>query len=110
MLKGVRSKCIPAAMGAVLQKDKSTISRHIKKVSAQGELSGEAVVANFATTAADGKTDPIDHYYLSAKRSARVIRATRSSSARSLASSFSLHTNCGSLMSASKNSLGVTPR
>lgn len=100
----------PGRDGAVLQRDKSTISKHIKKVSAQGELSGEAVVANFATTVADGKTDPIDHYYLSAKRSARVIRASRSSSARSLASSFSLHTNCGSLMSVSKNSLGVTPR
>ena len=110
MLKGDKSKCIPAATGEVFQRVKSTVSRHIKNVSAQGELSGEAVVANFATTAADGKNDPVDHYYLSANRSARVIRVTRSSSARSLASSFSLQTNCGSLMSASKNSLGVTPR
>ena len=51
----------PGSDGAVLQRDKSTISKHIKNVSVQGELSGEAVVANFATTAADGKTDPVDH-------------------------------------------------
>ena len=97
-------------MSELFQRDKSTISRHIKNVFSEGELLEEATVANFATTAADGKTDPVDYYYLSAKRSARVIRVTRSSSVRFLASSFSLQTNCGSLMSASKNSLGVTPR
>ena len=110
MLKSDKSKCIPAATGEVFQRVKSTISRHIKNVSAQEELFGEAVVANFATTATDGKTYPVDHYYLSAKRSARVIRASRLSSVRFLASSLSLQNNCGSLMFVSKNSLGVTPR
>ena len=45
----------PGSDGAVLQRDKSTISRHIKNVSVQGELLEKATVANFATTAAAGK-------------------------------------------------------
>ena len=100
----------PGSHGGSITKEQVYDLKTYQNVSAQGELLEEATVANFATTAADGKTDPVDHYYLSAKRSARVIRATRSSSVRFLASSFSLQTNCGSLMSASKNSLGVTPR
>ena len=35
--------------------DKSTISRHIRNIFNEGELERAAVVANFATTAADGK-------------------------------------------------------
>lgn len=42
-------------MAELFQRDKSTISRHIKNVFEEGELTREAVVANFATTAADGK-------------------------------------------------------
>ena len=37
-------------------RDKSTISRHLKNILAEGELVRESVVAKFATTAADGKT------------------------------------------------------
>ena len=43
-------------MAGLFQRDKSTISKHIKNIFAEGELTREAVVANFATTATDGKT------------------------------------------------------
>ena len=43
-------------MAELFQRDKSTISRHIKNIFVEGELKRAAVVANFATTAADGKT------------------------------------------------------
>ena len=36
-------------MSELFQRDKSTISRHIKNVYAEGELKKEATVANFAT-------------------------------------------------------------
>ena len=51
-------------MSELFQRDKSTISRHIKNIFSEGELSPEAVVAKFATTAADGKTYQVDHYNL----------------------------------------------
>ena len=51
-------------MAELFQRDKSTISRHIKNIFAEGELKREAVVANFATTAADGKTYQVDYYNL----------------------------------------------
>jgi len=41
-------------MAELFQRDKSTISRHIKNIFSEGELSPDSVVANFATTAADG--------------------------------------------------------
>ncbi len=51
-------------VGGKIQRDKSTISRHIKNVFSEGELVRESVVANFATTAADGKTYQVDYYNL----------------------------------------------
>ena len=51
-------------MAELFQRDKSTISRHIKNIFTEGELEREAVVANFATTAADGKTYQVDYYNL----------------------------------------------
>ena len=42
-------------MAELFQRDKSTISRHIKNIFAEGELDRDSVVAKFATTAADGK-------------------------------------------------------
>jgi len=51
-------------MAELFQRDKSTISRHIKNIFEEGELTREAVVANFATTAADGKTYQVDYYNL----------------------------------------------
>lgn len=40
-------------MAELFQRDKSTISRHIRKIFDEGELTRESVVANFATTATD---------------------------------------------------------
>lgn len=51
-------------MAELFQRDKSTISRHIKNVFADGELQRDSVVANFATTAADGKIYQVDYYNL----------------------------------------------
>lgn len=48
-------------MSVLFGRDKSTISRHIRNVFAEGELTPSAVVANFATTAADGKTYQVDY-------------------------------------------------
>ena len=48
----------------LLGRDKSTISRHISNVFAEGELERASVVAEFATTAADGKTYRVEHYNL----------------------------------------------
>lgn len=47
-------------------KDKSTISRHLKNIFGEGELDRASVVANIATTAADGKTYQTDFYSLDA--------------------------------------------
>ena len=51
-------------MAELFQRDKSTISRHIKNIFAEGELSKNSVVANFATTASDGKVYQVDYYNL----------------------------------------------
>ena len=51
-------------MAELFQRDKSTISRHIKNVFDERELDKNRVVANFATTAADGKTYQVDYYNL----------------------------------------------
>ena len=45
-------------------RDKSVISRHLNNVFKEKELDRQAVVAKFATTAADGKTYQVDHYNL----------------------------------------------
>jgi hypothetical protein len=51
-------------MTELFQRDKSVISKHIKNVFEEGELRADSVVANFATTAADGKTYQVAHYNL----------------------------------------------
>ena len=51
-------------MAALFDRDKSTVSRHIKNVFDEGELERESVVAKFATTATDGKTYQVDYYNL----------------------------------------------
>jgi len=51
-------------MAMLFERDKSTISRHIKNIFVEGELERNAVVANFATTAADGKTYQVDYHNL----------------------------------------------
>lgn len=51
-------------IAALFGRDKSWISRHIKKIIESWELSEEWVVANIATTANDGKTYNVDYYNL----------------------------------------------
>ena len=51
-------------MAELFQRDKSTISRHSKNIFEEGELQRNSVVANFATTASDGKTYQVDYYNL----------------------------------------------
>ncbi|MCM1367763.1 MAG: virulence RhuM family protein [Roseburia sp.] len=51
-------------MAALFDRDKSTVSRHIKNVFEESELERNTVVANFATTASDGKTYQVDYYNL----------------------------------------------
>lgn len=51
-------------IASLFEKDKSTISRHIRNIFSEGELNKEAVVANYATTASDGKTYNVAYYNL----------------------------------------------
>jgi hypothetical protein len=51
-------------MASLFQRDKSVISRHIANVFQEGELARAGVVADFATTAADGKTYQVEHFNL----------------------------------------------
>jgi len=47
-------------------RDKSVISKHLKAIFEDHELERNSVVANYATTAADGKTYQVDYYNLEA--------------------------------------------
>lgn len=60
-----------ALMAELFQRDKSVISRHINNVFDEGELVRKRVVANYATTAADGKTYQVEFFNLDA-----IIRGT----------------------------------
>ena len=51
-------------MAELFQRNKSTISRHIRNVFDEGELPQNSVVAFFATTASDGKTYQVSYYNL----------------------------------------------
>ena len=51
-------------MSELFQRDKSTVSRHIRNVFNEGELERESVIANFATTARDGKVYQVDYFNL----------------------------------------------
>jgi len=51
-------------LATLFQRNKSTISQHINNVFEEGELAPDSVVANFATTAADGKTYQVDYFNL----------------------------------------------
>ena len=50
-------------MAVLFDRDVKTIGKHVNNALAQ-ELKGESVVANFATTASDGKTYQVDYYNL----------------------------------------------
>lgn len=51
-------------ISSLFERDKSVISRHIGNIFKEGELQRNSVVANFATTAEDGKTYQVDFYNL----------------------------------------------
>lgn len=51
-------------MAELFQRNKSTISRHIKNILESGELQRNSVVAENATTATDGKTYSVSYYNL----------------------------------------------
>jgi len=51
-------------LAELFQRDKSVISRHIKNLFDERELVRESVVAESATTAADGKVYQVDYYNL----------------------------------------------
>jgi death-on-curing family protein len=51
-------------MVELFQRDKSVVSRHIHNIFREGELQEASVVANFATTAADGKVYQVDYFDL----------------------------------------------
>ena len=45
-------------------RDIKTIGKHVNNVFREGELAKDSVVANFATTATDGKIYQVEHYNL----------------------------------------------
>ena len=51
-------------MAILFDRDIKTIGKHINNVFEEGELTENAVVAKFATTAADGKTYQVEFYNL----------------------------------------------
>lgn len=51
-------------MGDLFNRDYKTVSKHINNIFKEDELIKESVVANFATTATDGKTYQVGHYNL----------------------------------------------
>ena len=53
-----------AQMAMLFDKDKRTISEHIRNIFREGELAKDAVVRNFRTTASDGKQYNTSFYNL----------------------------------------------
>jgi len=51
-------------LAELFARERSVISKHIRNVFTEGELVRESVCANFAHTAADGKTYQVEHYNL----------------------------------------------
>ncbi|MEI8245101.1 MAG: virulence RhuM family protein [Lentisphaerota bacterium] len=54
------------ALGELFGKERSVITKHLKNIFKTGELTEKAVCANFAHTAADGKTYQTSYYNLDA--------------------------------------------
>ncbi|MEY4910808.1 MAG: hypothetical protein RL761_471, partial [Pseudomonadota bacterium] len=48
----------------LFERERSVITKHIRNALAEGELVRDSVCANFAHTAADGKTYRVEHYNL----------------------------------------------
>lgn len=53
-----------AQLSELFQRERSVITKHIRNIFEEGELVEQAVCANFAHTAADGKTYETAHYNL----------------------------------------------
>ncbi|HOW59401.1 MAG TPA: RhuM family protein [Candidatus Omnitrophota bacterium] len=53
-------------IGELFTRDKSVISRHLRNIFMSHELNRNSVVANFATTAVDGKTYRVEYFNLDA--------------------------------------------
>lgn len=53
-------------LAELFQRSKSTISRHLKNIYAEGELEQSSTVANFATVASNNKTYQIAYYNIDA--------------------------------------------
>ncbi len=51
-------------MAVLFDRDIKTIGKHIANIFSEGELDSGSVVANFATTASDGKTYQVEYYNL----------------------------------------------
>jgi prophage maintenance system killer protein len=51
-------------LSTLFQRDKSVISRHLRNIFAEDELERVSVVANFATTANDGKSYQVEYFNL----------------------------------------------
>ncbi len=51
-------------LAQLFQVSRATVSEHVKNIFDSSELSPEAVVRNFRTTAADGKSYDMAHYNL----------------------------------------------
>lgn len=53
-----------AQMVELFERNKRTVSEHIRNIFKEGELQEDAVVRNFRTTAEDGKSYAVNHYNL----------------------------------------------
>lgn len=51
-------------MSRLFGRERSVVTKHLRNVFAEGELERHSVCANFAHTAADGKTYQVEHYNL----------------------------------------------
>jgi hypothetical protein len=51
-------------MAELFGRERSVVTKHVRNVFREGELDRNSVCANFAHTAADGKTYQVDHYNL----------------------------------------------
>jgi hypothetical protein len=60
-------------LGVLFQRDKSVISRHIRNIFAEDELER---VADFATTAYDGKSYQIEHFNIDRFNSSNARQGT----------------------------------
>lgn len=53
-----------AQMADLFGRERSVVTKHLRNAFADGELEADSVCANFAHTAADGKTYQVEHYNL----------------------------------------------